>query len=139
MTTMTSQQPRPGFGRALIVGLAAGVAAALVNLIVFFIGGAMGIVFEGQMGPGAPVMPLPAIAFVMASLVPALLGALAYVVSVRFIPRGRAIFIGVALAVAVLSLFSPLTMEVALATRLTLAALHLVTAAIITWGLVRYA
>jgi hypothetical protein len=139
MSASTISATPTSISRLFIVALGAGVVAAVVNLIVYFIGAAAGAPFLVIMTPGTPPMALPAIAFVFACIIPALVGAGLYALLGRFTRRGTAIFIGIAVAFALLSLLSPLTMPVELSTRLLLALGHLITAAIITWGLVRYA
>lgn len=137
--TVGTRTAQTGFGRLLVVGLGAGVAAAIVNLIVFFVGSALGVPFVAQMGADQPLQELSAGMFIGASLVPALLGAVFYGLLGRFTGRATTIFVAVAAVFALLSLGGPLTMPVPLATRLLLSLLHLSTAAIVAYGLTRYA
>ena len=137
--SIASRLPATGPARLFTVGLIAGVLAAVLNLIVYAIAAAVGVPFDVQMGPGAPIQPIGALQFIMASIVPALIGTGLYALLVRFTRNATPIFIGIAIVVALLSLASPLGMQVALSTRLTLAVLHLTTAAIITLTLLRLA
>lgn len=137
--TATARSAQTGFGRLLIVGLVAGAAAAVVNVIIFFVAGAAGVPFAVSMGPDQPLQDLNAGMFIGASIVPALLGAVFYGLLGRFTRRATTIFLAVAAVFALLSLGGPLTMPVPLSTRLVLALLHLTTAAIIAYGLTRYA
>lgn len=138
-TITTTRSAQTGFGRLLLVGLGAGVAAAIVSVIVFAVAGALGVPFAVSMGAGQPLQELNAGMFIGASIVPALLGAVFYGLLGRFTGRATTIFLAVSAIFALLSLGGPLTMEVPLSTRLVLSLLHLSTAAIIAYGLTRYA
>jgi len=137
--SVTARPAQTSFGRLLLVGLGAGIAAAVVNLLIFAIGGALGVPFVAQMGADQPPQELNAAMFIAASIAPALGGAVLYGLLGRFTRRPTAIFVAVAAVFALLSLAGPLTMPVPLATRLTLSLLHLLTAAVISYGLTRYA
>jgi Family of unknown function (DUF6069) len=139
MSATAVRTAQSGFGRLLIVGLVVGVVAALVNLVIFFIGSATGVPFAVVMDPSQPAQALNAGMFIGASLVPALAGAVFYGLLGRFTRRASTIFLVVAVVFALLSLLGPLTMPVPLATRLMLSLLHLLTAAIIAGGLLRFA
>jgi hypothetical protein len=137
--TATTRSAQTGFGRLLLVGLAVGLVAAVVNLIIFFVGSALGVPFVALMGADQPLQELSAGMFIGASIVPALLGAVFYGLLGRFTKRGTTIFLAVSAVFALLSLGGPLTMPVPLSTKLVLSLLHLITAAIIAYGLTRYA
>lgn len=135
--SIAARLPASGSARLLVVALVAGVLAAVVNLLVFVVASAAGVPFMVQLGPGMPFQELNALPFIFSALMPALVGAGIYALLLRFTQRGATIFTGLAVVVALLSLISPLSMDVAWSTRLVLALLHLTTAAIITTLLVR--
>lgn len=136
--TVSARSAQNGFGRLLLVGLVAGLVAAVVDVIIFFIGSSLGVPFIISMGPGQE-QTLNALPFIATSVIPALLAAVFYGLLGRLTKRATTIFVVVAVVFALLSLSGPLLMPVAQSTRLVLALLHLVTAAIITYGLTRYA
>jgi Family of unknown function (DUF6069) len=129
-----------GFGRLLLVGLLAGLAAGVLNVLVYFVGLALGVPFLMPLPPDQAIQQIPAVAFIMASVVPALLAAIFYGLLGRFAAaRATSIFVIVSVVFALLSLGGSLTPPVELSTRLVLSLLHLTTAAIIVAGLVRFA
>lgn len=129
-----------GFGRLLLTGLLAGLAAGVLNVIVYFVGLALGVPFVMPLPPDQALQQIPAVAFVISAVIPALLGAAFYGLLGRFAAaRATQIFVIVSVVFALLSLGGSLTPPVELSTRLVLSALHLTTAAIITAGLVRFA
>lgn len=139
-TTSAAGRPaRPSLARTLLVGLIAGLAAGVANLIVFFVTQALGAPFLVPMGgPGAPALPLPFAAVVAAGAIPGLGAAALYWALRRFTGvRATAIFVGIAAAFGLLSLAGPLTLPIDLFTRLSLALMHIVAGVIITGGLVR--
>lgn len=144
MATTTSTAPRVArttIGRTLLVGLLAGLAAGVANLLVFFVAQALGAPFQVPMGgPGSPALPLPFFAVIAASTVPGLGAAVLYWALGRFAgARATTIFIAVAAIFGLLSLAGPLTLPIDLFTRLAMALMHIVAGIIITGGLVRSA
>ncbi|HMQ33292.1 MAG TPA: DUF6069 family protein [Chloroflexaceae bacterium] len=127
-------------GRTLLVGLLAGLAAGVANILVYFVAGALGAPLLVPMGgPGAPATPLPILAIVVACTVPAIAAAALYWALGRLTRRATTIFLVVAAAFALLSLGGPLSLPVELSTRLSLSAMHLVAGALIVAGLTRSA
>lgn len=136
-TTMTSSAPataRPWWQ----LGLAAGIVAAILNVIIYF-------VFQVATGapprivpPGQELQELFLGMVVLLSLIPPLIAAmLAYGLS-RWTSAAGAWLIGISLVVLVLSMVSPLTQPAAVTTgtRLVLAVMHVVVAAVTLAALV---
>lgn len=141
MATLAAQRPSTAIGRTLLVGLLAGLAAGVANVVVFFVTSALfALPYLIPMGgPGSEPVPLPAVAIIAASTMPALGAAVLYWLLGRFTPRPTRIFVVVAVAFALLAIFPPLSLPIDLGTKLGLELMHVVAAVIITLGLVRYA
>ncbi len=125
------------FGRVLQTGLVVAIAAALVNVMVFVLAGdLLGIPFVFPYpGQGGPAAPLPITLVIMASVLPAIGAALLLAVLARMTRRSLRSFLIVGLVFLIVSLGAPLSLPVALATKLALSTMHLVAAAIIIGGL----
>jgi hypothetical protein len=125
-------------GRRLpLAALVGGVAAAVANLIVFFIAQALGVSMTGPFGgPTAPPTDLPAVAVIVSSFVPAFIGAGLLWLLNRFTPRPITIFVAISAIVAVLSIGSPATLPVSTGLIIALSLMHFVAAAAIVWALV---
>jgi Family of unknown function (DUF6069) len=140
-TTLTSSRTTPSIVSYLQTGVIAGVIAAIGNVIVYFVGQALGASFDIIMQPSTPVVPLPIVAIVMFSVVPALGAALLAWALNRYIARGNAIFVGIAVVFLLLSIIPDITMPdpVTNATRLGLIVMHFVAGGVITYMLSRKA
>lgn len=89
------------------VGPLAGVAAAAANVVVFYLGVALGLVSDTVSVSNG--QPLTATAVVISSFIPAIAGAILFALLGRFTRRPVRIFRVVAVVVAVLSLVTPFT------------------------------
>lgn len=140
-TIATSRPAGAALGRTLLVGVGAGLLAGLANLLLYFVSRALfALPFQVPLGgPGNPAEELPLLAIIVTCVVPGLAAALLYWGLGRLTRRASAIFGTLAALFALLSLAAPLTLPIDLGTRLALAAMHLVAALIITFGLLRYA
>lgn len=139
-TAATARTGQPALGRTLLVGLGAGLAAGVANLLVYALSRALGAPFLVPMGgPGAEAVPLPFFAIIMACALPGLVAAALYWGLGRFTGRATTIFLAISAVFALVSLAGPLTLPIDLGTRLSLALMHLVAAPIIAGGLVRLA
>lgn len=139
-TTAAARAGQTTIGRTLLVGLGAGLAAGVANLLVYALGRALGAPFLVPMGgPGSAAAPLPLLAIVVACALPGLAAAALYWALGRFTARATTIFLAVAAIFALVSLAGPLTLPIDLGTRLSLASMHLVAGALIAGGLVRLA
>jgi len=119
------------------VGPAAGVVAAVANLIVFFVAKSLfGIPFVFPLnGPGTPAEPLPAFMVVIATLVPALAATVFLAILSKFAPRPVLIFQIVAVVFLLLSFGGPFSLPVDLATKLALSLMHVIAGVVIVGGL----
>jgi hypothetical protein len=133
--TRTTRQPEAyRLGRLAIAGLLAAVAAAIANLLVFFVARELldisfVIPYEGS---DSTPEPLPAAMVIIASAIPALIAAMLLGLLARWARRSLRIFQAVAVVALLLSLGGPLTLDdVATSTRVALIVMHLVAAALI--------
>lgn len=140
MTTHTqSLTPRAPWTVARLVRAAARAAAlaTAADLLVYFV---VPAAFDltlavPLMGPGSPIVPLPAAMVVFATVLPALAGAALLGVLYRLTARPLAIFRIIAAVVLLISLVPLPWLPVPLAVRLTLASMHVIAAAAVTYGL----
>lgn len=140
-TTLNTSRPTPSIVSYLQTGVIAGVIAAIANVIVYFVGRAVGASFDIIMQPGTPVIPLPIVAIILFSVVPAFGAAVLAWALNRYTARGNTIFIGIAVVFLLLSLFPDITMPdpVTNATRIGLIVMHFVAGGTITYLLSRKA
>lgn len=140
-TTLTTIRTTPSIVSYLQTGVIAGVIAAIVNVIVYFVGQALGASFDIIMQPGTPVIPLPIPAIILFSVVPALGAAVLAWALNRYVARGNAIFVGIAVVFLLVSVIPDITMPdpVTNATRLGLMVMHFVAGGVITYMLSRKA
>lgn len=114
--------------QTLLVGLSAGIAAAVVNAVLFFVFHSAGVISDDiYPQPGQPLTILPVI---MASIFPLIVGSLVFYLFERFTRSGFKIFAIIALVLMVLSLVSPFAgiPNVTLGYSLVLCAMHIVAA-----------
>ena len=116
-------------------GLLGGGIAAVLSLVLFFIGDAVAGPIEVALQPGAPLAPLPWIAVVMATLVPAIVGALLLSGLQRTMANGTRIFQITAVVITLLSLFPAITQAGSTGAAVLLSLLHFVAAGAIVWAL----
>ena len=93
------------FTQSLMAGLYAGVAAAIINAILFFIFHATGVISDNIMPK--PNEPMTVVPVIMASIMPAIVGSIVFYLLERFTTNGFKIFRILAIVLAVLSLLSP--------------------------------
>jgi hypothetical protein len=140
-TISTPRSNVPSLTSYITTGVIAGVISGVLNVIVLYVGKAMGITFEIIGQPGMPLTALDFMPVFMFSLVPAIGAAfLAWGLN-RYVPRGNAIFIGIAIAFLLVSFIPDLTMPdpVTNGTRYGLILMHIVAGAVITYMLARRA
>jgi len=126
----------------LLQGALIGIVVALVlNLLLYFLVPAIfGYTLEAPLGgPGSEIGPLPVYMVVVATVVPAIVAALLMMLLNRLVARPVRLFRIIAGVVLLLSLAGPLPLPIALGARLTLVAMHVITAAAITYGLTVWA
>ena len=87
MTSTALTRPnRATFGGIVVAGLIGGGVAAVANVVLFFILGALGTPFDIPMGgPGAPLQPLSPVQIAIVCILPGLLAGLLYAGLLRFV------------------------------------------------------
>lgn len=114
--------------QSLFAGLLAGIAAAAVNVALFFVFYSAGVISDDIFPqPGEPLSFPPVIA---ASIFPLLIGSFVFYLFERFLSNGFKVFAIGALVLMALSLVSPFTMipNVTLGYSLVLCAMHVAAA-----------
>jgi len=93
------------FNQAIVAGLFAGLTAAAINSILFFIFHSLGIISDSiYLQPNQPLTIFPVL---ISSLIPSLVGACVFFLFEKFTENGFKIFRIVAIVLALLSLLSP--------------------------------
>jgi hypothetical protein len=108
------------------VGLLAALVAAVANLLVYLVATTL---FGQELlvpGPEGVMTAIGHIPVVLFSVAPAILAALLAAFLARRTAAPRRLFLGIALAVLLLSFLSPFTVDASASTRLTLELMHLV-------------
>ncbi len=138
MSSATNSTLETGFGPILLKALIAGVIAAVINVILFFVGGAFVGGIDVDINQVGEFTPLPFYFPAFASIVPMLVAGVGLWIARRFIPRGNTVFVvGVAI-LTLLSLFSPLGSTVATTSAgIVLALMHLVAGGVMIWYLAK--
>lgn len=135
----TSPTPRREYapGRVFVAALAGGAAAAVANVVVYFVALAAGVTMTAQFEPGAAATVLPAFMPAVSSIVPAI-GAAALMSALNVaLARPTHAFVGIAVVFGVLSMGGPATLaEASLGTQLALAVMHVVAGVAITAAIV---
>jgi hypothetical protein len=125
---LTATTDRVDARRLPVAAIAAGIAAVIGNLIVYFIANALIGPVQVQMGPGTPALDLPAVPVIMFSFVPALVAGVLLWVLNRFTKRPFTIFLIISGVFLLVSLIPDLTLEVPLGSKLVLILMHIVAA-----------
>lgn len=140
-STLSAAAERVDLRRLPAATLVAAAAAAAGNLLLYLIvTGVFGTTIEVQLGgPTAPVTPLPVALVIIMSALPALFAAGLLWLLNRFVARPFAVFQGIAIVAALLSLGGPLTLQVGTASKVALSLMHIVAAVAIVLALRRRA
>ena len=137
MSTLTNTQNRiEGVATLKLwwVALAAGAAALLGNLIIFFVGqNLLGLSLMIPQAPGSStaLVPLTIGPIVGASIVPAIGAAVLLAILGRFVKRPFRVFQIVAAVILLLSFGGPLNLPIGGAEKVVMVVMHVVTAAVI--------
>ena len=94
--------------QSLFAGFLAGIAAAVINGILFIVFRSAGIISDAIFPQ--PGQPLTLSAVIMASIFPLIIGSLVFYLFEKFLSSGFKIFAGIALVLMVMSLVSPFAM-----------------------------
>ncbi len=131
---------KPTFIQCLKAGLLAGIAAALINALLFLLFKQLGLITDSILIPPANE-PLTLVPISMASLIPPVLGSGVYYLLARFTVHGFRYFTILALVVLVLSFANPFMgiPDVTISYGLALDALHVVVVGSLLYSLRKYA
>jgi hypothetical protein len=139
-STALPRTDRVTLGRLWRAGLVAAVVASLATVAVFVVTSALGISYVIPMGgPGSPPQPLTVLVVILNTVVPTIGATVLFGLLGRFTRRPVLIFQIIAVAFLLLSMVTPFTLPVELATQLGLNLMHLVAGVIITITLTRWA
>jgi hypothetical protein len=136
MTTSTYSSPETATTHDNLwqKGLIAAVVATVINLILYAIGALMGGLMVQDMANPAAYMPVSWFMVILMTVIPVLLGTGVYWVLRRMMPnQATMIFVIGALAVALLSLFGPITMAQTVMDKMLLSAMHIVAGVSLVW------
>jgi len=124
---------------SLKAGLLAGLAAALINAVLFFFFRAAGVITDSVLLPD--YRPLTVVPVILSSLIPALLGSVAYYLLVRFTRDGYRYFTIIAVILLILSFGNPFLgiPNVTVPYALALNVMHVVVAAALLYALRKFA
>ncbi|MDX2136664.1 MAG: DUF6069 family protein [Chloroflexota bacterium] len=137
MTTATLTRETVAPGKLLSAAAIGGVVAAVVNLALFFILPALlNSLLRVRTPQATELEPLPFIAVIMASIVPAFVGAGLLWLLNRFTARPVTIFTVIAVIVTLLSLATPFQLGISTTEAIILVLMHIVAGAVITYFLV---
>lgn len=119
-------------------GVIAAAIASVANVIVYFVTAALGVDMTGPFagGPTGPIITLPVVAVVLATIVPTIGAALLLWLLGRFTQRAVTVFIAIAVVFGLLSFAGPLGLPISPALQLSLNLMHVIAGVIITYVLV---
>ncbi len=133
MSSKTNSTRISSIGTILFNALIAGVIAAVINVIIFFIGRGVVGGIDFDMNMTGEFAPMPFFVPIVASLLPMLLAGIGLWIARRFIPRGNLVFIIVAAILVLLSLATPFNGQIATqSASIVLLVMHLVVGALMT-------
>ena len=133
MTTQARNQ-NVGIGKFVQAGLIGGVMAAVLNLILLFIGQAVNGGPLLVTPPGQSVVQgVPWFMVILMSLLPGVVAGVLYGILNRFTPRPTPIFLVIAAIVFVFMFFNPLSAAQGTTTILILEIMHVVVAGFVIW------
>ncbi len=120
---------------ATLIGALIGVIA---NLIVYFAARAAGFEFLAPAPPTNEPMPLPAVAVIVSTVIPAIGAAVVVALLNRFTARPLRVFLIIAAVVLIISFAGPFTLPISLIEQMILNVMHIIAAGAIIWALVRF-
>lgn len=138
MNSKTNPMQTTAFGSIMLNALIAGVIAAIINVVIFFVGGAvLGGIDVDMNGTGA-FAPMPFFLPIIASLLPALVAGVGLWIARRFIPKGNQVFVIGTAVLMLLSLAIPFSGQIGTTSAaIVLAVMHLVVGAVMIGYLAR--
>ena len=138
MNSETNSTQTTAFGSIMLNALKAGVIAAVINVVIFFIGRAVVGGIDFDMNGIGTFEPMPFYLPIVASLLPMLAAGVGLWIARRFIPRGNQVFVIGTVILVLLSLASPFSGQIATTSAaIVLAVMHLVVGALMIGYLAR--
>jgi Family of unknown function (DUF6069) len=133
MTTQAQKQT-VGIGKFVQAGLIGGAIAAVINLILLFIGQAVNggpllVTPPGQ----SSAQGIPWFMVIVMSVLPGIVAGVLYSVLARFTARPKPIFYSIAAIIFILEFINALTAGSTLTTIVVLELMHIVVAALVIW------
>jgi hypothetical protein len=118
---------RPSLRALLTAGGVAAIVSVAVNAALFWLTNALGAWSTQVTNPMGDPIELPAVVFL--SFAPPLVGAALAWVLIRWVPRGRAVFVAISLVVLAVFALPPLQLGAPVGMVVVLQAMHVVVAA----------
>jgi hypothetical protein len=138
MTSKPNSIQTTAFGSIMLNALIAGVIAAVINVVIFFIGSGVVGGIDADMNGTGTFAPLPFFLPIVASLLPMLVAGVGLWIARRFIPRGNQVFVIGTAVLLLLSLAIPFNGQIATTSAaIVLAVMHLVVGALMIGYLAR--
>lgn len=120
-----------------VAALIGGIVGTVGNVLLYLIAQAAGVVFEIPLGSlTAPVQPLPVMAIVIFSVLPAIGAGVLFALLVRFLKQPLLVFYIISGVFLVVSFIPTFSLPVPSGIQISLALMHVVSAAAIVWALV---
>lgn len=131
MSSSTASTQVKSIGTIMLNALVAGVIAAVINLIIFFIGRAVVGGIDVDINRIGTFVAMPFFLPIVASLVPMLVAGVGLWIARRFIPRGNLVFMIAVAILLLLSLAGPFSGQIATTSAaIVLLLMHLVVGAL---------
>lgn len=138
MTVSTSSNTATASGNLWQNGLIAAAVATVINLIVFVVGSLAGGLTVQDMANPSVYTPVSWVAVIIMTVVPILLGTAVYWLLRRVLPNQATLILIVgALAVALLSMWGPITSGETLLAKILLSVMHIVAGVSLIWFMTR--
>ncbi len=139
MSSHTASTQTNSISTIMVNALTAGVIAAVINLIIFFIGRALVGGIDVDMNRTGTFVAMPFFLPIVASLLPLLVAGVGLWIARRFIPRGNLVFMIGATILVLFSLAGPLSGQIATTSAaMVLLLMHLVVGAVMLGYLARH-
>jgi Family of unknown function (DUF6069) len=135
---MTTQTRTISVSKFIQAGLIGGAIAAILNLILYFIGQALngGALLVAPRGAGI-AQPIPWFMVIVLSIVPGVVAGLLYGVLGRFMDKPTPVFLIIAAIVFIVYFFFPIMIVQGTLTIFVLELMHVVVAALVIWFILR--
>ena len=137
-STSSEMQATAATGNLWQKGFIAAVVATVINLIIFVIGSLAGGLAAQDMANPTVYTPVPWFMVIIMTIIPILLGTAVYWLLRRVLPNQATLILIVgALAVALLSMWGPITSGETLLAKILLSVMHIVAGVSLIWFMTR--